>query len=197
MKKLTTVVVAEIAVLAAIEWVLSILEESYSQTFWPNGGSLGISMIAVVIITYRRGLIPGLICGFITGILGMLPLYTVGDTWYKVFFQISLDYLIANPLLAFGTWLFRRLYLKSKGKKEIIFAVLGVIAGSLLKFLSHFWAGVLFWEVYCDYDKYKNVYTYSFFYNGTCILISMVLTAIVMGIFAYKYPQFTKISEEE
>ena len=52
-------VLAEIAIFAAIGYVLDVLAGAYSN-FFPNGGSIGIALLCVVIVTYRRGMIPGL-----------------------------------------------------------------------------------------------------------------------------------------
>lgn len=198
MKNFTTKVMAEVAIFAAIGWVLDFFQKCYSNAFWPNGGSIGIAMIAVVIITYRRGLVPGLITGLLMGLLDMMSgFYAIADTWYNVFFQLALDYIIAYPLVAVGCFLFRKLYLKCDKLKAVLFSILGVIVGGTLKLLSHFVSGILFWEMYCDFDKYTNLYTYSFIYNGLYMIICTLLTCVVMGIMAYRYPQFTKITKEE
>ena len=61
--------IAEIAIFAALGYVLDMLAGIYSSPLFPNGGSLGIAMVCVFIISYRRGFLPGLITGLIMGLL--------------------------------------------------------------------------------------------------------------------------------
>ena len=54
-------VMAEIAIFAALGFVLDLVQGAYSNALFGNGGSIGIAMIVVFLISYRRGLGVGLI----------------------------------------------------------------------------------------------------------------------------------------
>ena len=69
----STKVLAEIAIFAALGLVLDALSSGIFRGVWANGGSICIAMVAVFIISYRRGLISGLLCGFILSIVQMIP----------------------------------------------------------------------------------------------------------------------------
>ena len=92
---------AEVAIFAAIGYVLDLLASLYSGYLFPFGGSLSLALIPVVIISFRRGVFPGVISGFIIGLLDMLdggiPAFT--DTWYNYLLMISLDYLLAYTVV--------------------------------------------------------------------------------------------------
>jgi hypothetical protein len=46
-------VLAEIAIFAAIAYVLDLFQGIWFQGVWPNGGSIGIAMVPIFVIAYR------------------------------------------------------------------------------------------------------------------------------------------------
>ena len=99
--KFSTKVIVEIAIFAAIAVALDFIQGAFFKGIWANGGSLGIAMVPIFIICYRRGLIPGLLCGLIVSIVQMLGgIYAVqGQTFDNgflramgPFIQIMLDF---------------------------------------------------------------------------------------------------------
>ena len=110
-EKFSTRVLAEIAIFAAIGFALDALQSGIFRGVWVNGGSVGIAMIPVFIIAYRRGLVPGLLCGLILSLVQMLGgIYimnaaTFDNKFIQVmgpFIQVMLDYVLAYFLVGFA-----------------------------------------------------------------------------------------------
>ena len=77
-------VLAEIAIFAALAFVLDVLQSGYSRGLFANGGSIGIAMVPIFVISYRRGLVPGIICGFIVSLVQMLGgIYAINSANYE------------------------------------------------------------------------------------------------------------------
>lgn len=186
--------IAEIAIFAALGYVLDMLAGIYSSPLFPNGGSLGIAMVCVFIISYRRGFLPGLITGLIMGLLDIADGFYVvsGAAWYLAFLQVALDYWIAYPLVAL-CGLFTRFIKKSENKKQmVLFIILGCVVGGLAKYMSHVLSGAIFWG--SDSGSFAwsfkganiNPWAYSFIYNiaymGPDIVFSTVVTCLLVWV---------------
>lgn len=186
--KMTTQVLTELALFAAIAFVLDYFQSYFCDFlgFWPNGGSVGISMCAVFFICFRRGPI-GLLLGFIVGLLDMMDgvwISPLADTWYNVFFQLGLDYFVGWTLVGLAG-LFAKSIKSSDGKKKIILIITAVFIGSTAKFLSHFAAGMLFWPN----SDVTSQFIYSFTYNLSYMGPSFILCSILMVLMTLKQPK--------
>jgi len=185
----------EIAIFAAIGYVLDFLAGAYSGPLFVNGGSIGIAMLAVLIVSFRRGPIAGVLTGLIMGLLDLADgFYALAGDFWKAFAQVALDYWIAYPLVGLAG-LLKPLLKKDDGKaKKALIVGAGTLLGGLMKFLSHYLSGVLFWgddrSSFAWDLSWMNKWVYSLVYNiaymGPCILIS---GALLMLIAAF-YPSF-------
>lgn len=195
-KGFTVELMTELAIFAALGFILAYFQGSICRLFpfWPNGGSVGIAMCAVFIVSYRHGLW-GMVAGLIIGLLDMMTglwISPLADAWYKVFFQLFLDY--------FGAWMvvglagcFSSLIKKSESKKVmLIWVVVAAVCGGLLKYLMHFAAGMLFWPA----EDVKSQFVYSLGYNGSYMIPSIILCAIVMAAVIGFHPEFIKEKNE-
>ncbi len=185
----STRTIAEVGIFAALGYVLDFLAGAYSQTLFTSGGSIGIAMICVFIITYRRGFIPGILVGLIMGLLDIADgFYAIGQNWYTTFFQVLLDYVIAYPLAGIGAGLFRKLVLKADTKsKFVLFVGLGSAVGGIFKFFAHYLSGVIFWGadsgmVWEQFHGKPSLY--SFCYNGAYMLPCIVICVVLMCLIA-------------
>ena len=186
---------AEVAVFAAIGFILDTLASAYSHALFHTGGSIGIAMICVMMISFRRGLGAGILTGFIMGLLDLADgFYTIASSWYVVIAQVMLDYIIVYALVGFAG-LFRKLVIKEgKSKIHVGWLALGCTIGGLLKFASHFTAGVLFWK-----DAGANFWgvpgdslLYSFLYNGSYMVPSIIACVGIMILIGLKWPFLLK-----
>ena len=193
MKKLNLRVLAEIAIFAALGVALDALQGGIFRGIWVNGGSIGIAMIPVFIIAYRRGLIPGILCGLLVSLVQMLGgIYAINGSHFEngfmqvmgPFIQVMLDYVLTYTLVGVSG-AFAGLYKKnSSNNKKYIFLSLGVILGGLLKYFCHVGAGyfwlddsVSFWGVSGSTIAYSFVYNlYAVFNILICLPIMIILS---------------------
>ena len=97
-------------------------------------------MVAVFIVSYRRGPVAGILTGLIMGLLDLADgFYAIAGEWWKAFLHVALDYWLAYPLVGFAGF-FASLYQKKKDKtsSRIVIVIAGCLVGGLLKFLSHY-----------------------------------------------------------
>lgn len=178
MKK-NLIILAEVAIFAALGYVLDLIAGLYSGYF-VNGGSIGIAMVMVLIVTYRHNFLYGLLCGLIMGLLGMTSgVYAISDAWWKVMFQILLDYILAYPAVSICALL--KPLVKGKGSKtyKAIMCAVGMALGGTGKFVIHFLAGVCFWPEYEGQPFFERS-IYSVVYNGSYTLPSILLSMLVV-----------------
>ena len=189
MKNTTTAVrtISEVGIFAALGFVFDELQGIIFKGVFPNGGSIGFAMIAVLIIAYRRGLIPALVTGLIMGLLDI-----ASNAYIVNVFQLFLDYIFPYALVALAA-LTKPLYDRATSiDKRIAILILGTVIGGLMKFLSHYLAGIFFWANQADFAWGLNEmqpWLYSFVYNIAFIGPSIILTAallIIIQLFAPK-----------
>ena len=201
MKKLNVRVLAEIAIFAAIGFVLDVLQGGIWKGAFPNGGSIGFAMIPVFVICYRRGLVPGILCGLILSLVQMLGgVYAINSGslsgWKGTagpFVQIMLDYVLAYTVVGFAG-AFAGLYRNSENKKKkVLWIIVGCVLGSLLKYACHVASGCFFWP-----GEMWGVsgYAYSFLYNGLYCIPNMIICTAVMVLMAIYYPVFINVEEK-
>lgn len=186
----------EVALFAALGFGLDALQAGLSRGLFINGGSIGLAMVPVFIISYRRGLFPGILCGLILSLVQMLEgiyLVTGSDFALAPFFQVLLDYVLGYTLVGFAG-VFAKPYQNATSlKKKILYITLGVILGGMLKYASHVLSGGFFWLGSGDYSflGVKNSsWLYSFVYNGCYSIPNIIISLIIMILLARFYPQF-------
>jgi len=166
----------EIAIFTALAIVLDNIPFLKFKV-WPNGGSVSLSMIPVFLVAFRWGLKGGLLSGFLFGLLklvfgpSILHLYQAFVEYGFAFTVIGLAGIFSNKLKA----------AISTGKTGLAFTFifLGTLVGSALRYLAHFYGGIVFWGEFAPDDQ--PVWLYSLVYNGSYMLPSFVICAI--GIF--------------
>ena len=204
MKNFSVKVLCEIAIFAAIGFVLDILQSGIWKGAFVNGGSIGIAMVPVFIISYRRGLVPGILCGLLLSLIQMLGgIYIMNaQTGWKStigpFIQIMLDYVLAYTVVGFAG-AFSRMYKNAKSSKIKYTAIIvGCILGGMLKYFCHVLSGGLFWLGDGSY-KFLGIanssWLYSFVYNGAFSIPNIIICTIIMVIIAKAYPSFL-VAEE-
>ena len=187
MKKTSiTRIICEIAIFAAIGFILDEIQGAIAFSF-PSGGSIGFAMVAVLILAYRRGFLPAIFAGLI---MGLLDIATKAYIIHPA--QLFLDYILPYALVGFAG-LFKPLFDKSDDKKiKILWLIVGALVGGLLKFFSHFFAGIFFWNNPSDFAwglNYMSPALYSFVYNIAFIGPSIVLCAALLVILFLRAPK--------
>ena len=166
---LRTRMLCEGAIMVALAQVLSYVKLAEA----PNGGSITPAMLPILLFAVRWGLRPGLLAGFLFGLLQL-----IFDSAYAWGWQsMLLDYLAAfTPLGLAGLF---------KGKKWGIFA--GTVVGCLGRFVIHYISGVTIYRIVAPTEFLNTTYSspahYSLVYNGSYMLpnalIALVLAAVL------------------
>ena len=170
MKKsnLTLRALTEGAVMVAVAQVLSMLK------LWemPWGGSVTLAMIPILLYAVRWGLVPGLLSGFVFGVLQFT---------FDGGFAIGWQSIIGDYLLAFAVLGLAGL---AQGKKAGIFT--GTLIGGFARFLVHYVVGATVWAEYMP-DSFFGMtmhspWFYSCLYNLAYMLPNIVICLAVFAL---------------
>ena len=161
----------ECAMMIALAVVLSMCKLYQA----PLGGSVTLlSMLPVIFISVRHGVVWGLGCGFVYSLIQLLLGF--GNLAYiptplGVFGGVMLDYILPFTLLGLGGIF---LLTKPKTNKGACAAIVaGAVLVVVLRFLCHFLGGAVVWYEITkegEWNEYVNkvgMWTYSFVYNIT------------------------------
>ncbi len=177
--------IVEVAIFAALGFVFDELQGSVAKAIFPNGGSIGFALIAVVIISFRRGPIAGFMTGLIMGGLDFLTGPYIINFW-----QVLLDYILPYAVVAVCGF-FKPLFDNTTIKRnKIIILCLGTLIGGLFKFMSHFLSGGIFFAEYISWVEFTGQpWLYSLAYNMAAVGPSIVLTMILLVILYIRAPK--------
>ena len=89
-----TKIIAEIAIFSAIGVIIDYLCGQFFR-FMPMGGSLNITCLVIFIISYRRGLKSGLLCGLIISVSQMFTnsLYVITTDYESQFLRVIIPFI--------------------------------------------------------------------------------------------------------
>jgi thiamine transporter len=185
-KRSNTLFIAEVAVFSALAYLLDFAAGLLSLKIWPQGGSVSIAMVPIYLMAFRWGIKGGLLTGFLLGllqfILGFSQIYTL--------VQGIIDYFIAFSVVGLAG-IFANLVKDSLKKKEkgkwVTYVLMGAFLGSALRYLCHVLSGIVFFGEYAP--EGQPVAIYSLLYNGTYMLPSFIVSAIIMIIVISAIPK--------
>ena len=162
---LRTRMLCEGALMVALAQILGYLKLAEA----PNGGSITFAMFPIILFAVRWGLRPGLMAGFLFGLLQLIFDGAYAWGWQSML----LDYLVAfTPLGLEG--LFR-------GKSWGLFA--GTLAGCLARFAIHYISGVTVYKILAPTEflnwTFSSPALYSLVYNGSYMLPNTIITLLI------------------
>ena len=173
----------EVSIFTALALLLDILPLSFK--IWAQGGSISFAMIPVFIVAFRWGLKGGLISGLLWGILQIVT----GNAYILTPLQGFIDYGLAFTVIGFAGIFASQIQEAVKdGKTKIYLTYItgGVLLGSLLRFLAHFTAGVVFFE---SAIEGQSVWIYSMIYNISYMFPSFILSSAIVFFLFHKQPR--------
>ena len=162
---LRTRMLCEGALMVALAQILGYLKLAEA----PNGGSITFAMFPIILFAVRWGLRPGLMAGFLFGLLQLIFDGAYAWGWQSML----LDYLVAfTPLGLAG--LFR-------GKSWGLFV--GTLAGCLARFAIHYISGVTVYKILAPTEflnwTFSSPALYSLVYNGSYMLPNTIITLLI------------------
>jgi thiamine transporter len=182
-KNSKTVILVEGALMIALAFIL----DQIKLLDLPYGGAISLSMIPLVIMPFRRGTGWGVftagVCSVLFLILGFSNVMYCATLLSQIG-CILLDYLLAFTVLGLAAF-----FAKPFGEHKLTGVVLGTVIVCFLRFICSFLSGALLWGAYMP-DTFSKVWVYSLVYNGSYMLPSTILTALVVGLLYKFYPKF-------
>ncbi|MFU0790311.1 energy-coupled thiamine transporter ThiT [Cerasibacillus sp. JNUCC 74] len=173
MQNLRLLVMIEVAFFAAFAFILDILPSiKISPAI-----SISFAMVPIFILAFRRGVVAGLLSGFLWGLLQVV----FGDAVYVTPVQFMIEYFIAFAFVGFGGLFYtviQKSFQNGHKKAALAWIVLATLVGSLARYFWHFIAGVVFWGKYAP-DGMSPV-IYSLVANGTTMLGAFVLCSVIL-----------------
>lgn len=188
MRNKRVLLMVEIAIFAALGFVLDFIAFRM-----PQGGSVSLVMIPIVLMAFRRGIGAGIITGLLVGLLQIVTgfISVAPLSFGFVVMQVVLDYLLAYGVVGLAG-VMRGRYMEAVQSKKTgkVFAMvtLGVLIGSFLRYTVHVITGILFFGMFAE----GNVFIYSAVYNATYMIPVALVAAIVCSLLFITAPRLTR-----
>lgn len=164
--------ITETAVLVALAVVFELIARFIPVFQMPQGGSVSLTMLPIIIIGLRRGVNYGIMGGVAFGIINFML-----DGFVIHIGSIFFDYLFAFSVLGLSG-------LFKKSARKTINLILVIALLGFLRYILHSLSGVLFFSSYAiesGYPGLKGYFIYSFIiYNLPYMGIS-TLACIIIG----------------
>ena len=157
MKK--TRIMAEIAVSVSLAVICSFIK------VWemPQGGSVALTMIPILVISFRRGAYAGFVTGAIYGVISLL---IAGVVYHPM--SIILDYVLAFGLLGLSGFMY----------KSISGIVKGTFLGVGARFISSTVSGAVLFASYAP--EGQNPWIYSITYQASYMIPELIIAIICL-----------------
>jgi len=159
--------ITEIAVLLAMAVALELIA-TFLIPRQPQGGSISISMIPLVVIVYRNGFKIGLFASLVFGLLNWM---IAGFVVYVVWTEVILDYFLAYGVAAFSYFAFTNIKDKALG------FTIGMILAGVFRYVMHYISGIFIFDVFAPDDQ--PLWLYSLTYNGAYMIPTIVLMGLI------------------
>jgi thiamine transporter len=185
-KRSNTLFIAEVAVFSALAYLLDFVAGILSLRIWPQGGSISIAMVPIFLIAYRWGIKGGMLTGFLLGLLQFI----LGYSQIYTLLQGLIDYFVAFSVVGLAGVFANQVkgsLIKHENGKWMTYVVMGAFIGSALRYLCHVLSGIVFFGEYAP--KGQPVAIYSLLYNGTYMLPSFIISAIIIIIVISAVPK--------
>ena len=158
-----------ILVEGALSIALAVVLSYFKLFSMPQGGSVSLTLLPLLIFAFRNGWRYGIFVGAVTGLLRlMLGGYVVHPL------QALLDYPVASGLIGIAGFFPRE-------------KCLGVLCACFANFAAAVLSGVVFFASYAP--EGTNIWLYSILYNGSSVLPE---TAILMALVYIIMPRLEK-----
>ena len=181
MRNSQTRLMVEGALMIALAYVLSLIK--FFEL--PQGGSITLEMLPLVIMGLRNGTKWGCFTGLVHGLLQMILGFSNVMYCATLVAQIGcilLDYLLAFTVLGLGP-AFAALFKNNR----LAGAAMGTVIAGLLRFACSFLSGWLLWGSYAPDGM--NVVVYSLVYNGSYMVPDIIIMTVIVVILCKTAPK--------
>ena len=188
-KQITVKVIVEIAILTAFAFILDYLQGIICDfiPLWPNGGSVGIAMVPIFILSIRRGVVPGLIGGLILGLLDMIDGVWIspvaGDSIILACISILLDYILGWTLVGLAGLFSKKIKESNDNKLITKWSIIAILTGGLSRLFIMFLSGSILWSKGTEILGITVDLPwalYSLLYNSSYLIPSILLCGAVI-----------------
>lgn len=172
--KISLRAITEIAVAVALAVIFNFIP------LWkmPQGGSISLEMLPILIIALRWGIKEGLLAGFVYGLLQLaFNPYIIHPI------QLIMDYPLPYMFLGLAG-IFKEQVKKYQEKKINIYIILSLLIAGAFRLLTHILSGVVFFSQYAP--EGSNVWIYSIVYNSSYIIPSLIVCYVVVAVLKKK-----------
>ncbi|WP_100011141.1 energy-coupled thiamine transporter ThiT [Lentibacillus sediminis] len=179
-----TLFMIEVAIFTALALLLDIFP-GLQFKIWAMGGSISLAMIPIFIVAFRWGLKGGLVSGFLWGLLQV----AAGTAYILHPVQGIIEYGLAFTVLGFaGVFASKIQQAVKDGKVKVYLSYIafGILLGSTLRFIAHYFAGIVFFE---SAIEGQPVWIYSLVYNGSYMLPSYIICTVLVFFLFHKQPR--------
>ena len=159
------IVFAECAVAVALAVLCSFIK------VWemPQGGSVALTMVPILLISLRRGVMAGVYSG---AIYGAVSLIYAGTIYHPM--SVLLDYILAFGLLGVAGFF----------RKSTIGSICGVCVGVGLRFISSLISGAVLFGSFAP--EGQNPWVYSLIYQATYMIPELIISVVILLILKLK-----------
>lgn len=177
---MNTRTLVEAAIMIALTAVTEIIFTNLNIAIFPNGGSISIAALPIMIFSLRHGWKYGMVVGTIFGLFQfILPM----GVYFLTPVQYLFDYVL--PYTALGFMGFTKVF-----TTKVV--TLNAVITMLFKYASHVIAGFVFWGEYAP--EGFSALSWSFYYNATYLVPSLILVAIIMYVITKSYKKYIIVS---
>lgn len=169
MKNKQLLIIIEIAMMSSIGIILDYLSTITLGFAWPNGGSIGVAMVVVFVIAFRRGVGAGLLTGFLIGLLQLL--YAGGGFLHLI--QAFFDYYGAYAAVGLAGIVSKRLTTTKALTTGLYMSVAMLIAG-FIRFILHVLSGMWYWGA-----GLVASLAYNIGYMAPSIVLSIIVVIVI------------------
>lgn len=168
MKRNQVRIMTEIGMAVALSVILNFIP------LWrmPQGGSISLEMLPILIIALRWGASSGMMAGAVYGLVQLaFGPFIIHPA------QLVLDYPLPYMLVGLAGIFSSKIDLKAKGS-TYGWLLLAVFTGGLGRFVSHFFSGVIFFAQYAP--EGQSPWVYSAIYNVSYLLPALLLSYVII-----------------
>lgn len=162
-KKINIYIITEAGITLALAYVLNL----FPLYAMPYGGEVSLAMLPIAFFAIKNGAGLGITVGALYGIINLLIKPTILHP-----IQVLLDYPLPSAFIGIAGFSF------SKDKDNIFPHIFGLTIAYILKFISHFLSGLVFFPQYAP--EGMEPAWYSFIYNIQYTVPELILIAIVL-----------------